>query len=555
MPDTNNSFNNIENSEINITISNTNPTEFVTHIKKENIDKSKQLTLKEKKGLEKKFYFIDDSYKTIFNVICNNLDIRNNGLLTKLHHTISNLLNESYWLLGNGGEGKSTTLIRLAIESTINNKSSFYIDFENPSLKDESITDMIKYIKDNTNTKAYIFIDNPDIRIDLIEIFFKQIIKYDFEFIIILAERKNRYNYLKNTNKNAIYITNQINLDNFLVLTISNEIKKLVYERFYKLLGEKNKKIEEIIDTTIKEKNLAFVNATYKIFYELSQIKFINYKFDWLEYKDIAKENFPSLKDSYKYIAFFYYFRIKVPFSLFEKLYPHENEKQDLKNFIDYYSNSNRNESNKEPIVFDKVKLSAFNSIYFMRAKHEIIAELFFNDIKNFTNEEFTQIFIDIINVFDENDNFHINLLLQLFGNKKIHLDYDRKYKIDFSFIDDIIKDVTLLTKFKTNLNLFGSIFLTRFWTLLEKNKNQAILFLKQAVKNIPDNLHFKTELSKTYQTQKKYYEAEKVLLESLVIDNKQLHPRTELSKIYQTQKKYYEAEKVLLESLVIDNK
>ncbi len=242
------------NSTITQHIYNTiNPSELITHIKQDNINKAKQLTFEQKEKLEKKFYFIDDSYETIFNIVCNNLDIRNDGLLNKLHHTIATLSNQSYWLLGNGGEGKSTTLIRLAIESVIKNKSSFYIDFENPSLKNESINDMIKYIKDNTNEKAYIFIDNPDIRIDLIEIFFKQIIKYNFEFVIILAERKNRYNYLKNTNESAIYITNQTNLDNFLVLTISNNIKKLVYEKFYKLLGKKNKKIEEIIDSTIKE--------------------------------------------------------------------------------------------------------------------------------------------------------------------------------------------------------------------------------------------------------------------------------------------------------------
>ena len=53
----------------------------------------------------------------------------------------------------------------------------------------------------------------------------------------------------------------------------------------------------------------------------------------------------------------------------------------------------------------------------------------------------------------------------------------------DFSFIDDIIKNVTLLAKLKTNSYLFGAIFLTRFWTLLETNQDKAVLFLEKAIK------------------------------------------------------------------------
>ena len=491
-----------------------NPSELITQIKKEDIEKSKQLTSKEKEELEKKFYFIDDSYKTIFNIVCNDLDIKNNGLLRKLYLTMSTISNSLYWLLGNGGEGKSTTLIRLAVENVLKNNSSFYIDFENPSLKDDTVNDMIKHIKNNTNNKAYIFIDNPDIKIDLLAIFYKQIIKNNFEFVIVLAERKNRYYALKNNKDNTL-----LPLDNFEPISIPSKIKQLVYEKFSKLLGEKNHKIEEIINRTINDKNLAYVNATYKILYELSKTDFIPYKFDWVEYYEIANQRFKSLKNSYKYIAFFYYFRIKVPFSLFERLYT--GEEKDLKEFREYYLGINSDEKHKEPIVFDSVKLSPFESKYFMRAKHEIIAELFFDDISGFSNEKFTQIFIDIIKVFDEKDNYQIDCLLQLFGNKRVHLDYTREYKIDFSFIDYIINDEALKNKFKTNFNLFGSIFLTRFWTLLETDKKEATKFLEKAVKTIPENLHFKTELAKVYQTQKKYDEAEKVLREPLIRDYK----------------------------------
>jgi predicted ATP-dependent serine protease len=164
-----------------------NTKKLVTHIKKENIYKSRKLSVEKQEKLKKNFYFIDNSYETTFNIICNDLDVVNDGLLDKIHRILSGLSNESYWLVGHAGEGKSTILIRLAIETTMKDKSSFYINFKNMSITEEYIKDMIKYIKNNTTDKAYIYIDNPEVRIDLIEIFFKQIVEYDFQFIIILT--------------------------------------------------------------------------------------------------------------------------------------------------------------------------------------------------------------------------------------------------------------------------------------------------------------------------------------------------------------------------------
>ena len=67
--------------------------------------------------------------------------------------------------------------------------------------------------------------------------------------------------------------------------------------------------------------------------------------------------------------------------------------------------------------------------------------------------------------------------------------------------------------------------------------------------------MHPRTELAKIYQHQNKYEEAERILLESLKIDNKQLHPRTELAKTYKTLGKYHKAETFLLEILEIHDK
>jgi len=510
-----------------------NPEILVTHITLESIGEAKGIDTTEKDRLNRSFYFIDDKYETIFKVVCNNLDVKNHKLLHKLYHTISTLSNASYWLLGNGGEGKSTTLVQLAVESVLKGNDSFYIDFENSSLEEKSIIDILNYIQKNTKGKAYIFIDNPDIKISLLEQLFREITRFDFEFIIILAERKNRYYFLKEHNKNAIYIPNQSYMKNYILLTIPIEIKKEVYKRFYRLLGEKKETIETLINTTINQKGLAYVNATYKILYELLQKRHIHYKFDWLEYKDIAKKHFPSLVNSYKYIALFYYFRIKIPFSFFENLYSKEYHQKDLDSFKEYFLGVNRTDNHKEPIVFDVVKENAFRENYFMRTKHEVIAELFFDD-NDFDNKNFTKLLIDILKVFDNSNQQQVGTLIQFFGNKRVITDSSRNYQIDFSFIDEIIKDRNFRERFRKNFNLFGALHLARFWTI--SDIKEAERFLVEAIENIPDNLHFRTELAKVYQKmggKENLERAEKRLLESLEINNKNFYTMAELIRVY----------------------
>ncbi|TKJ36582.1 hypothetical protein CEE37_14985 [candidate division LCP-89 bacterium B3_LCP] len=67
---------------------------------------------------------------------------------------------------------------------------------------------------------------------------------------------------------------------------------------------------------------------------------------------------------------------------------------------------------------------------------------------------------------------------------------------------------------------------------------------------NHPKELKCRTELSKIYLKQKRYKEAEKVLLECLQLKATDLNSRTELGRVYLEQKRYKEAEKVLLECL-----
>ncbi|MEO0471628.1 MAG: tetratricopeptide repeat protein, partial [Bacteroidota bacterium] len=69
---------------------------------------------------------------------------------------------------------------------------------------------------------------------------------------------------------------------------------------------------------------------------------------------------------------------------------------------------------------------------------------------------------------------------------------------------------------------------------------------VRQYIQLDPEGLHPRTELSKIYQKQGKWKEAEEMVRQYIQLDPEGLHPRTELSKIYQKQGKWKEAEEVL---------
>ncbi len=87
-----------------------------------------------------------------------------------------------------------------------------------------------------------------------------------------------------------------------------------------------------------------------------------------------------------------------------------------------------------------------------------------------------------------------------------------------------------------------------------EKRYSEAETILRKILAIDSYEIGARVELSKIYQTQKKWIEAEDMLLKTLEIDPTLLQVRTELSKIYQALMKWREAEEILLESLRIDN-
>jgi len=487
------------------------------------------------------YYKINDRDDFVFKVVCNDIDIPNDAVIKDAKNIINNLSPKSaFWITGDGGTGKTSLLMRLAVLYAKLSEKVFWINFENPSFNSSKISELLNYIKDKTqDQKAYIFIDNPNVNQEALGKLLLDIANCEFDFALIFTERTIRLELLKQDN--VQYLIDNQEIIEPLKIYNSKEQRKSVYKKLYELIGGNNKDIWQIIEDVGINTDIAYVNATYEILYELSQKKYINYVFDWIEFENIAAKRFKSLKNAYRYIALFYLFGINTPLTMLEKLF--DSQKPEVRTFIDSFNNKT-----KEPVVLFGRDTGIFKTEYFLRTKHEVVAELYFNEKKLNKNE----LMADVIREFDPHNYSEAQALIQLFGNKynikKNNLDYEKLLQYFFS--------ESILKKIQENRILHHTLYLTKSWFFQSNNKlPEAEKILKELLELDKKNLQARTELAKIYQRQNKLPEAEKILKELLKLDKKNLQARTELAKIYQRQDKLPEAEKVLLECIAYSPK
>ena len=95
---------------------------YVRHITKEEIGKAKIDESHELRDLTINFYKINDNDEVVFKVVCNDVDIPNSKILAVAKEAIDNCSNSALWLVGDGGTGKTTLLMRLALEYALRGK-------------------------------------------------------------------------------------------------------------------------------------------------------------------------------------------------------------------------------------------------------------------------------------------------------------------------------------------------------------------------------------------------------------------------------------------------
>jgi hypothetical protein len=77
------------------------------------------------------YYRINDRADVVFQVVCNDVDVRNERVMENVYRRLEALTpSGTLWLVGDGGSGKTTILHRVALESAKRGQSVFMLNLE-----------------------------------------------------------------------------------------------------------------------------------------------------------------------------------------------------------------------------------------------------------------------------------------------------------------------------------------------------------------------------------------------------------------------------------------
>jgi tetratricopeptide (TPR) repeat protein len=484
------------------------------------------------------YYRINDRDEVVFKVVCNDIDVRNDWVMSNAFDRLDALPpSGTLWVLGAGGCGKTTILHRLALELARRKQNVYTLNLETKPGKDdlESILSLLKY--SSTSEQTVLCIDNPAADEETLEALLRRVPDYCSRIHILLAERAHRYKTLQGTGC-LTYLHGEEGLDPIIVRNTRRQRQK-VYGKLFDLLGVPDVDAAQLQGIIINER-LVYVNATYSILLELKRKRKIVFDFDWDDYRK-STDDLPAFTEGYKYIALFYLFGVRTPFSVLSKVFG-ANEAQQ-RAFLERF----RGLVN-EPVIVDEKRDDSFRKYIYVRTKHEIVSEIFFREHPALDK---TELLMEWCEHTDFEDAIESQALINIFGAKK-NYSVENTY-IDFKKLIDFLLNGYVSERIEPSSKLSGTLHLAEFWLLLSQDKStEAITALRSFLESAPENLHCRTELAKIYQRQGKLKEAEAVLLELLGLDKANLQARTELAKIYQKQGKLKEAEAVLLKVLEI---
>ncbi len=399
-------------------------------------------------------------------------------------------------ILSRGGEGKSTFLYHLAKTYYEDNLVIWLEDVGSDVLVE--IDEKIQLL--DTNKPLLFFLDNPAVfGKTLSEFANKLVLNFRHrEVVLIVAERDVRYDHIE-----EIGFFEALFDGLYEIRLRSNQIRLEVFHELLSALDEDGSFADETIDEMrkiyLRDDRLSLAERTFAVLkYLSSKGKLKGYVFDWQDWEDFAKKSAPSLERLYLVVATFYQFGYSVDIDFCVSLLGGGD-------FISINSALGQNPN-----------LPIYKRGRHLLLRHEAIASWFLDG---------------------ESKETRVNL-----DNSK-HLFGKFLANVDTDFARNLFIWVCIKSREFRRSEYAG---------LVDGKIREAILL--DFIEKHPQELKSRTELSKIYQTQKKWQEAEDILLELKVIDPDNLQARTELSKIYQTQKKWQEAEDILLESLKIDN-
>ena len=474
----------------------------------------------------------DSSPGRLREAVANDFDVRHEMLEKEFDRILHQAIGERSALikiLSRGGEGKSTFLYRIARTYCSRHTVIWLEDLSSDLLND------IKHNVQRLDTEGalILLLDNAAIYGRELIDFAQKLTTFFRKYPLVLVVAEREFRYLNIEGRESFEATFN---ETHEIQYRANRLRQPIFDRFIteiqrdyplpaELLGEANRIFLADLRMSITE----CIFCVIKYLKEKTGLK--GYTFDWEDWERFTKAKAPKLQRLYLVLATFYQFGFSLDAG-FSTGFLKDTDEIDI--------NSALGESPNLPIYHRGRHL-------FLR--HETIASWFLDATEeksraNRSNSELIfKAFLQRIDSETSRDLF----IWVCIKNK----DFRRSYLAQT--VDDQKRTEILENYIRQNKKeLKCRTELSKVYQHQKRWKEAEDILLE--LKTIdPDNLQARTELSKIYQQQKRWKEAEDILLESLSIDSEQLHPRTELSKIYQQQKRWKEAEDILLESLSID--
>jgi tetratricopeptide (TPR) repeat protein len=479
------------------------------------------------------YYRINDRSDVVFQVVCNDLDVRNDRVMETVYQRLAALTpSGTLWLVGSGGSGKTTILHRVALELAESSQSVFMLNLEAHLTQAdvESTLSIIKFC--STGERPVLCIDNPAADELALERILREVPDYSADIQVILSEREHRYDALRRTG----VLTHLHGEEENKPVRVRNprSQREDVYNKLFDLL-DLSEADREPLREIVRNESLVYVNATYSILVELKKQRKIDFDFDWDDYRKTASAT-PAFIEGYKYIALFYLFGVRTPFSTFSRLCGSDDAQRRL--FLEKF----RGEVN-EPIIVDEWRDESFRKIIHLRTKHEIVSEIFFREHEEINKDELLMEWCEQV---DFEDPLAAQALINVFGAKKNYSGEDSA--IEFNKLLDFLLTGYINDRVALSPKLHATLYLARSWLLLaDNNLEQAVAILRELLERQPNNLHCRTELARIYQAQGKFENAEDILQELLAIEFESVWARTELARIYQRTGRLAEAESMLV--------
>jgi tetratricopeptide (TPR) repeat protein len=501
------------------------------------IAEARRINVQEKNLLALDYYRINDRAEVVFQIVCNDMDVRNTRVMDSIQHRLQMLsISTTVWVVGAGGSGKTTILNRAAVELAEQGRAVFTLDCENFERSNlESVLSLLKYC--SVPDGCVLCIDNPAADDETLETLLRKLPDYTSNVHVILAERAHRYKTLRRTGT-LTYLHGEEDHEPIYVRNPQSQ-REDVYNRLFDLLEVSNQDRIPLLDI-VRNENLVYVNATYSILLELKKKRLIDFDFDWDDYRKSTLD-LPSFAEGYKYIALFYLFGVRTPFSTFSRICGAGESEQQL--FLERF----RGLVN-EPIVVDERRDESFRRVTHLRTKHEIVSEIFFGEHPTINREELLMQWAESTDFQNANET---QALVNIFGAKKNYL--SEASKVHLEALTDFFLTGYINEKVQLSPKLYATLHLAKCWLLVSQNRtNDAIAVLLSLISVQPNNLHCRIELAKVNRRLGDLDAAENILLNTLSIDANDVHAYTELSTIYQKQGKFSEAESLMLKVLQI---